>query len=157
MPGHGSGIGFGLMAGKVLAEAVGGRDDPGDPDVLWRYQATYLREFGPILAGYDAIRRMSVRLGPDGVEELFASGIFSPALVLPGLEQKLGMLGPAEALAAARSLATRPHLARVVVPALAAMGTARGLYAAYPRSRSERAFRAWSRSARAALPSQGAA
>jgi flavin-dependent dehydrogenase len=157
MPGHGSGIGFGLMAGKVLAEALDGADDPGDADVLWRYQATYLREFGPILAGYDAVRRMSVRLGPDGVEELFASGVFSPALVLPGLEQKLGTLGPAEALAAARRLATRPHLARVVVPALAAMGTARGLYAAYPRSRSERAFRAWSRSARTALPTQGAA
>ena len=40
MPGHGSGIGFGLIAGKVLAEAVDGAADPGDPDVLWRYQST---------------------------------------------------------------------------------------------------------------------
>ena len=155
MPGHGSGIGFGLMAGKVLAEAVGDADDPGDADVLWRYQAAYLREFGAILAGYDAIRRMSVRLGSDGVEELFASGIFSPALVLPGLDQKLGMLSPAQTLAAARTLVTRPHLARVVVPALAAMVTARLLYAAYPRTRSDRALRAWSAVVRAVLPNQG--
>ncbi|WP_421119614.1 NAD(P)/FAD-dependent oxidoreductase [Aquihabitans daechungensis] len=156
MPGHGSGIGFGLIAGKVLAEAVGDAEDPGDPDVLWRYQASYLREFGAILAGYDAVRRMSVRLGSGGVEELFASGIFSPALVRPGLEQKLGMLGPAQTAAAARTLAGRPHLARIVVPALAAMTTARALYAAYPRRSSERAFRAWRASARLLLPEQGA-
>jgi flavin-dependent dehydrogenase len=154
MPGHGSGIGFGLIAGKVLAEAVGGAADPGDPDALWRYQATYLREHGAILAGYDAVRRMSVRLGPDGVEELFASGVFSPALVLPGLEQRLGDLTPAETVAAARALAVRPHLARIVVPALAAMTIGRAIYAAYPRTRSERAFRAWSAVARTLLPRQ---
>ena len=82
--------------------------------------------------------------------------MFSPALVLPGLEQKLGSLRPGEALGAARSLARRPRLARIVVPALTAMGTARGLYAAYPRARSERAFRAWAAAARIALPTQDA-
>jgi flavin-dependent dehydrogenase len=154
MPGHGSGIGFGLMAGKVLAEAVSGVRDPGDPDALWTYQATYLRELGAILAGYDAVRRMSVRLGPAGVEELFESGIFSPALVLPGLEQKLGNLTPAETVAAARALAVRPHLARIVVPALAAMTLGRAIYATYPRTRSERAFRTWHAFARLLLPRQ---
>jgi flavin-dependent dehydrogenase len=154
MPGHGSGIGFGLMAGKVLAEAVGDAPDPGDPDALWTYQATYLRELGPILAGYDAVRRMSVRLGRQGVEELFASGIFSPALVLPGLEQKLGNLTPAETVTAARALAVRPHLARIVVPALTTMTIGRAIFAAYPRHRSERAYRTWSAFARALLPRQ---
>lgn len=154
MPGHGSGIGFGLIAGKVLAEAVENARDPGDADVLWRYQAAYLREFGAILAGYDAIRRMSVRLGRAGVEELFASGIFSPALVLPGLEQKLGMLSPAETVAAVRTLGARPHLARIVVPALAAMVTSRMLYASYPRTRSDSALRAWSAAVRRLLPHQ---
>ena len=98
---------------------------------------------------------MSVALGSSGVEELFASGIFSPALVLPGLEQKLGMLGPSETAAAARTLARRGHLARIVVPALTAMGIARVLYAAYPKRRSERAFSAWSAASRLLLPRQG--
>ncbi len=155
MPGHGSGIGFGLIAGKVLAEAGAGAADPGDADVLWRYQSAYLREFGAILAGYDAIRRMSVKLGPEGVEELFASGIFSPPLVLPGLEQKLGMLSPSETVDAARTLSRRPHLARIVVPALAAMTAARALYPAYPRTRSSRAFAAWATASRTLLPRQG--
>ncbi|WP_426572457.1 NAD(P)/FAD-dependent oxidoreductase [Aquihabitans sp. McL0605] len=157
MPGHGSGIGFGLIAGKVLAEAVAGAADPGGPDVLWRYQASYLREFGGTLAGYDAIRRMSVKLGPDGVEELFASGVFSPALVLPGLDQKVAALGPSDTAAAARALAGRPRIAKVVVPALAALASAQALYRTYPRTPSPRAFATWAASSRALLPRQGAA
>lgn len=153
MAGHGSGIGFGLIAGKVLAEAVGADGDPGDPATLWRYQARYLREFGATLAGYDAVRRMSVALGRDGVEELFAAGVFSEAMVRPGLDQRLATPPPSLVLAQARALARRPHLARIVLPALAAMGTARPIYAAYPQEPSERAFRAW-QATTATLPRQ---
>lgn len=154
MAGHGSGIGFGLVAGKVLAEAVAGADDPGRAEVLWDYQATYLREFGAIFAAYDTVRRMSVALGPDGVEDLYASGVFSPTMVLPGLEQKLGMLPPGEAARAAAALAKRPKVARIVVPALTAMGTARLIYRLYPRRPRPRSFRAWQALATALLPAQ---
>jgi flavin-dependent dehydrogenase len=157
MAAHGSGIGFGLIAGKVLAEAVADADDPGHPDVLWRYQARFLREFGATLAGYDAVRRMTVRLGVAGVEDLFATGIFSPGLVLPGLDQRLGMLSASELSAASRALARRRDLAKVVLPALASMGAARPIYRAYPSTRSERAFAAWATTVRRALPRQDAA
>ncbi|HWJ97588.1 MAG TPA: NAD(P)/FAD-dependent oxidoreductase [Acidimicrobiales bacterium] len=155
-PGHGSGIGFGLLAGKVLAEATAGADDPGGEDVLWRYQAAYLREFGATLAGYDAIRRMSTRLGPEGVEALYATGVFSAPLVRPGLEQKVGLLGPRDTVAAARALAARPALARIVIPALAAMGTAKAVYRTYPATPSAKAFDAWRRAAERLLPRQEA-
>lgn len=155
MAGHGSGIGFGLIAGRVLADAVGTAGDPGDAGSLWRYQARFLREFGATLAAYDAVRRMSVALGRDGVEELFASGVFSESLVRPGLDQRVGSLSPGEVVGAGRALAARPRLARIVVPALAAMGAARPIYATYPEEPSDRAFRAWQATANAALPRQG--
>ena len=155
-PGHGSGIGFGLLAGKVLAEATAGVDDPGSEAALWSYQAAYLREFGATLAGYDAIRRMSTKLGPEGVEALYATRVFSAPLVRPGLEQKVGLLGPRDTVAAARALAGRPALARLVVPALAAMGTARAVYRTYPGSPSPTAFTAWQRTAERLLPRQDA-
>ena len=155
MAGHGSGIGFGLVAGKVLAEAVADADDCGRAEALWDYQARYLREFGAIFAAYDTVRRMSVALGPDGVEELYASGVFSPTLVLPGLEQKLGMLPPPEAARAGAALARRPRLARIVVPALTSMGIARLVYRAYPRRPRPRAIAAWRALARTILPDQG--
>src|SRR5690606_36395120 len=40
-PAHGSGIGLGLIAGRLLAEAVEGAADPGAEVVLWRYQAAF--------------------------------------------------------------------------------------------------------------------
>ena len=143
MPAHGSGIGFGMIAAKVLAEAVANADDPGSPDTLWSYQANFLREFGATLAGYDAIRRMSVTLGSKGAEELFSSGVFSEPLVRNGLDQKLGSLPPTTAGAAALALAKRPHLAKVVAPALAYMGAARGVYSTYPRRNDPRSFERW--------------
>lgn len=155
MPGHGSGIGLGLIAGTVLAEAVGGAEDPGGGDELWRYQASYLREFGGIFGAYDAVRRMSVKLGSEGIEELFATGIFSPGLVLPGLDQRLGLLSPAETASAARALAGRPRLAKVVVPALAAMAAAPALFRTYPRTPTARGLATWSASSRRLLPVQG--
>lgn len=151
-PGHGSGIGFGLLAGKVLAEATAGADDPGSEEALWRYQAGYLREFGGTLAAFDAVRRMSTALGPGGVEELYATGVFSEPLVRPGLEQKMGLMGPRDTVSAARALATRPAIARIVVPALAAMGAARAVYRAYPQS--PKGFPAWKRTADRLLPRQ---
>lgn len=155
MGGHGSGIGFGLIAGTVLAEAVSTAGDIGSAEALWAYQATFLREFGAILAGYDAVRRMSVKLGPEGVERLFATGVFSEALVLPGLDQRLGMLNAREATDAALVLASNPKLARVVVPALTAMTTARGLYRLYPTAPGA-AFDRWAASVQRLLPRQHA-
>ena len=151
-PGHGSGIGFGLLAGKALAEATAEADDPGSEAALWRYQAAYQREFGGTLAAFDAVRRMSTALGPEGVEELYATGVFSEPLVRPGLEQKMGLMGPRDTVNAARALATRPAIARIVVPALAAMGAARGIYRAYPTS--PRGFAAWKRTVDRLLPRQ---
>jgi flavin-dependent dehydrogenase len=154
MAGHGSGIGFGLIAGKLLAEAVAGASDPGEAGVLLRYQTNFLRDFGGILAGYDAVRRMSGTLGTPGIEALFELGIFSEPLVRPGLDQRLGLLTPAQALEAGRALARRPDLARVVVPALFALAASRGLYKAYPGQPRGRAFRWWQRAAATLLPTQ---
>ncbi|MBX3287587.1 MAG: NAD(P)/FAD-dependent oxidoreductase [Actinobacteria bacterium] len=142
---HGSGIGFGLIAGKVLAEATAGHVDPGSPEAMWAYQARYLREFGPILGAYDAFRRMSVALGSDGVERLFASGVFGPSLIEPGLHQRLGSPPAHELAGHARALLADRALAAVVVPALVRAGASQLLYRAYPTRPSERALRTWSR------------
>lgn len=153
MAAHGSGIGYGLIAGKVLAEATAGAADPGSADAVWAYQARYLREFGPTLGAYDAFRRMSVALGSDGVERLFASGVFGPSLIEPGLHQRLGAPPAHELTGHARALLADPALARVVVPALVRAGLAQALYRAYPSRPTERGLRAWSRLARAVLGS----
>lgn len=154
MAGHGSGIGLGLVAGRALADAVRGAVDPGDPDVLFGYQARYLRSHGAVFAGYDAVRRMSVRLGSEGVERLFATGLFSASLAEAGLHQRLGAPSVGEAITQAAALARDGELRRAVAPTLATMAVARPLYAAHPRARQGGAFAAWRASAEALLPTQ---
>jgi flavin-dependent dehydrogenase len=156
MAGHGSGIGFGLIAGRVLADAVRGASDPGDAGDLFGYQSAFLRRHGAVFAAYDAVRRMSVRLGTPGVERLFAAGLFSPSLAEPGLHQELGSLEPSEALAQLKALVRDPDLGRAVAPTLTVMGTSRFLYRAYPRERDRRALRAWRLAADALLAKQAA-
>ena len=140
-----------MIAGKVLAEATAGHADPGSADAVWSYQARYLREFGPTLGAYDAIRRMSTKLGTDGTERLFASGVFGPSLIEPGLDQRLASLPVRELAGHGRALAADLALARVVIPGLARAGLASAIYRAYPSRPSERRLRVWSRAARAVL------
>lgn len=160
-PAHGSGIGIGLIAGRMLAEAVE-RDgltradddgDPGSEQTLWDYQASFLREHGGTLAAYDALRRLSTRLDSPGVQQMFDAGLFDEATAGAGLDQRWNP-PEAEALRArARALATRPGLASVMVPYLARAAAALPLYARYPEVADERELRRWSLAARATLGS----
>ncbi len=145
MAAHGSGIGFGLIAGRMLAEATAGAADPGALEPLWAYQAAYLRTHGPTLGAYDAFRRMSVDLGTDGVEELFAARVFGPELVEPGLHQRLETPPPAVLAHHAAQLARRPRLGRIAGPALARAGLAQASYATYPTAPDPRRLTAWAR------------
>jgi flavin-dependent dehydrogenase len=158
-PAHGSGIGIGLIAGRMLAEAVE-RDgsiradedgDPGSEQTLWDYQAAFMREHGGTLAAYDALRRLSTRLDSPGVQRMFDAGFFDEATAGAGLDQRWNP-PEAEALRArARALATRPGLAAVMVPYLARAAAALPIYARYPEVADERELRRWSRAARAVL------
>ncbi|MBK6856734.1 MAG: hypothetical protein IPG97_09370 [Microthrixaceae bacterium] len=65
-PAHGSGIGIGLIAGTMLADAVADAADPGDERTLWRYQAGFQHEFGGVLLASDIFRRLSTEMGTSG-------------------------------------------------------------------------------------------
>ncbi|MGB6057279.1 MAG: NAD(P)/FAD-dependent oxidoreductase, partial [Microthrixaceae bacterium] len=87
-PAHGSGIGFGLIAGRMLADAVTASDsavDIGDETVLWNYQAQFQREFGGALAAYDGLRRMTTALGSNGVGTMLSSRLVTESMTRSGL------------------------------------------------------------------------
>jgi flavin-dependent dehydrogenase len=157
MAGHGSGIGFGLIAGRVLADAMRGASDPGDPRALFRYQSRFLREHGAVFAGYDAVRRMSVRLGSRGIERMFETGLFSAPLAEPGLHQELGTPSLEDALAQLATLARHRDLREAVAPTLGVMAISRVIYRAYPRELNGRAIARWRLAADRLLAKQAAA
>lgn len=136
---HGSGIGIGLIAGRMLAEALVNERGP------ITYELRFLRRWGGLLAGYDVFRRFSQRLGASELARLMDVGLLDadgsragaaqrwPAVDADGLRQKLAALPQAPQLAVA--------LARVGVR----MGQLAGLYEVYPGSDASWRAKLWSR------------
>lgn len=144
---HGSGVGNGMIAARILADTVAGATDPGDPDLLWGYQAAYQRERGAQSAPFDVFRRLSQTWTPDDVEDLLSADVLSPNLWAEGILQRLA---PPDMDAAQRGIRCALHRPRVVAalgPHVARMYAVHGIYRVYPRVPDRRLLRAWSRAA----------
>ncbi len=113
---HGSGVGIGLVAGRVLADAVAHTDDPGDPRALCRYDHMFHRQHGGLLAASDAFRRYSQRLLPEHTAELVASGLIDPEMFLRVMEQRPNRPSPHELARIARGVRRSPRVAARFAP-----------------------------------------
>ncbi len=136
-PAHGSGIGPGLVAARMLADALASGEGPRG------YATAWMREHGGLLAGYDLFRRLSQHMTAGDIDQLMTSGAMDVDLARSGLAQqfprpKLSTL-PRRAMALARA----PRLAARMGDVVARMMAARALYAAYPDD--DAGLPAWSR------------
>ncbi len=150
-PAHGSGIGMGLMAGTMLAEAVQGAGDPGAEEVLWDYQYSWHRDFGGALAAFDGFRRMSTALGSAGVAELMGAGLMSEQMARTGLDQLWATPPPGDLPRMAARLARHPRLAARMLPMMARGQVAGRLAGSYPETVDLRALQRWDRRMSAVL------
>jgi len=144
-PAHGSGIGIGLIAGRMLADAVGGTTDPGDEHVVWRYQAAFQHEFGGLLVASDIFRRLSTELGEEGVAALVRSGLMTETATEGGLDQRWPEPPASEVLALAGRLVRAPSLARRMLPRLARGQVAIGVGSRHPDTVDVAALERWDR------------
>lgn len=142
-PAHGSGIGAGILAARLLADTLGGGGTMRDYEVAWH------RRWGGLFAAYDAFRRWNQTLAPELLDVLMEVGVIDPVIARAGMNQtmpklSLGALAPkARAISRRRSLL--PGLAKVA----ARIGLVHALSAIYPRD--ERAQARWSRGMAAVL------
>lgn len=144
---HGSGIGIGMVAARMLANAATIHPDPGGVGAMWAYQAGFHRRWGGLLGAYDLFRRFTQSLEGEAIGTLLTAGLVTEAGYRAGLDQRLPPLNPVELAATLRGVAAAPRLARRVMPTIARMGPAVALYARYPERPSERGLGAWSRAA----------
>ena len=144
-PAHGSGIGLGLIAGRMLAEAVSGAADPGAEATLWSYQAAFQREFGGPLAAFDGFRRMSTALGTRGVGILVGAGLMSEQMAIAGLDQQWQTPPRSDLPAMAARLARHPALAARMVPMLLRGQLAGRMGSRYPAEVDQAALARWDR------------
>ena len=152
---HGSGVGNGMIAARILDEAISGAGDPGDPGVLWRYQSAYQRERGSHCAPFDVFRRHSQTWTPDQAEDLLSSEALSPDLWSEGILQRLATPDLDAARRGARAVLRRPGVVAGLAPHVARMYAVQRVYRAYPREPDKRRLGLWSRAAGALFGERG--
>jgi flavin-dependent dehydrogenase len=136
---HGSGVGMGIVAARILADAVSGLSDPGSAEALSRYERRFHRSHGGVLAGADAFRRFSETLSESDIEALMDAGLLDAELFSRGLEQRPPRAHPAWlARTAARAVET-PRAAAMVLPAVAKVAMLQSIAGLLGRTPDERA------------------
>jgi flavin-dependent dehydrogenase len=136
---HGSGIGAGMIAARMLADTLGA----GRP--LHRWAVDWMREHGATHAAYEVFRKLSQDLDLDEVRALIAHGLLDEHSVAASLDQRMPRPRvralPQQLAGAARV----PRLAARLARALAKMIQVRAHYQRYPEDRAELAQ--WGREA----------
>jgi flavin-dependent dehydrogenase len=147
---HGSGVGMGLVAARMLADALG--DAPpralGDPDRLHRYGAAFLRRFGGRLAAADLFRRFSQGLSPSDLTALLASGLMSRETLEVGLRERPFDTGALQPQTLWRGLRRAPGPLFGLAAVGARMLGLQRLYADYPSTGDGQAVARFARQAR---------
>ncbi len=145
-PGHASGVGMGLLAARMLAEACGaGAEDPGALEVLWRYASRFQRTHGPILGAFDVFRRMVWNMPEEDVQALTDLGFVGPGATRMALSQRIGVPDPGELFRLGSGSLRRPDLAARLARTGPRMAAVAALYRAYPESPDPASLARWSR------------
>jgi flavin-dependent dehydrogenase len=123
---HGSGIGAGLIAARMLADAlVGNLGVDG-------YARAWQRRFGGLHAGYDLMRRFTQVRRAAEVDAMIGSGLLDASSVAAALEQRWPSPSPREALRIARAALRSPLAALRLAPVALRMPAVALHYARYP-------------------------
>jgi flavin-dependent dehydrogenase len=137
---HGSGIGAGLVAARMLADALAQGKGPEAYAVRWQ------RSEGGLLAAYDVFRRMAQELTVEDMARLMRAGLLDEDMMRPGMTQSPPDLRPRLLARKAPAALRERRLAQRIADVGARMMAVRALYARYPSSPG-RARSLWSRAA----------
>ncbi|RJO65819.1 MAG: FAD-dependent oxidoreductase [Myxococcales bacterium] len=142
---HGSGVGMGLVAGRLLADEVSRFYDPGSEPATWSYAAAFQRRFGATLAAYDLVRRLTQNLAGEETDRLLTSGLLGPDMMRFGLDQKLPKAKASGVASMAKGFAREPRLAGRMALTAARLPLVVAAYKLYPRRPDLDALAGWSR------------
>jgi len=130
---------------RLLADAVSGAVDPGDPQTLHRYAARFLRRYGGRLAASDLFRRFAQQLGGIDVSEFLKSGIVDGPMLIAGLKQTPFHADPRSLQTVLRAAVKHPRLAARLAPLMTRILRIQQAYGHYPTQPDPRALRRFDR------------
>jgi len=144
-PAHASGVGAGLVAARLLSEAVRRSADPGDEGATWAYQRAFQRQLGATHAAYDALRIGVQQLSQEQAARMFSRGLVTVSQSRAAMKQCLPSLDPRTAAPDPRVLLGESGLAAHLTPRLVRMGLAWALCQRHPARPSISRLRTWAR------------
>lgn len=136
-PAHGSGVGAGLVAARLLADTLAAGRSLRDYEVAWQ------REHGGTFAFFDVFRRWNQRVDSTTLGTIMGLGLVDEISLRAGLDQVVPPVTVGAVLAKLRPLVREPALAAQLAAVMARSAAVRGLYACYPRR--TRLVPAWAR------------
>ncbi len=130
---HGSGIGAGMTAARILAEEIAGGGG------LDGYAVRWMRTHGGRFAAYDVFRRLSQRLTLEELRRLLRSGLLDAESAAAGMGQRLPRVDLARVRAIVPAAWRAGRLSARLAIAGARMAALVAHYARYPHEPSRRA------------------
>ncbi|MCA9523055.1 MAG: FAD-dependent oxidoreductase [Myxococcales bacterium] len=128
---HGSGVGAGLVAARMLADAVA------QDNSLWAYNVAWQRKLGGLFASSYLFARYSRTLSGADIGEMLESGAMSEASVRATMTQQLPRLGFGDLYGMGRAVTRIPRRLRGLVPVISASAGLQLHYRRYPEKRSD--------------------
>lgn len=123
---HGSGVGIGLIAARMLADSLAtGR---GTQDYAVRWQRTW----GGQLAASEMFRRFSQVLNVEQVSALFAQGLLNADMALETLEQRVPTVNTGRLIDMLQAVRRDVAMSGRLLPVVVRAGLAQKLYRTYP-------------------------
>jgi flavin-dependent dehydrogenase len=126
-PAHGSGVGAGMLAARMLADTIASGAPLRDYEVAWQ------RRYGGVFAFFESLRLWNQRTDPETIGRLLGSGVLDRDSLRAGIDQVMPRPGVRAVAGKLRALAREPALARDLVGTVARSAALRALYARYPR------------------------
>lgn len=123
---HGSGIGVGMVAARMLADALADGSGP------LAYQTRWHRQHGGLLAAFDLFRRFSQTLTADELERMIDSGLIDETSARAGMAQQLPRLPLTALPGKLAQLGKNPRLGARILTTAARIPAAIALYRRYP-------------------------
>lgn len=123
---HGSGIGVGLIAARMLADALSSGRGPRAYATAWQ------RQHGGLLAAYDLFRRFSQTLTVDELRRMMRRGVVDTRSARAGMAQQLPRIALSALPTKLASLAREPRLSARLARTAVRIPAILALYRRYP-------------------------
>jgi flavin-dependent dehydrogenase len=126
-PAHGSGVGAGLVAARLLADTLASGGTLHDYAIAWQ------RGHGGVFAFFDVFRRWNQQIDGATLGRVMGLGLIDADTLRAGIDQTLPRPTLRSVAAKARALADDPALARSIAMTAVRSVAVHALYRRYPR------------------------